>query len=236
SPVDEIVGIDNAARLYDMARHPKSFVSLDRADHLLTDTADSRYVAAVLAAWASRYVQLGQGPSDLEELRDADRAVTRTGSGTFHTDIAIRDHYLVADEPESVGGEDAGPTPYDLLVAGLGACTSMTLQMYAGRKEWPLEEARVRLKHRKVHAQDCQDCEEDGDRRLDVVEREVELIGELDDEQRARLMEIADRCPVHRTLNAGVRVRTTEVPRPEGAADASDRGPDPYSPGLQPEA
>ncbi|NNF11604.1 MAG: alpha/beta fold hydrolase [Gemmatimonadetes bacterium] len=208
SPVDEIVGVDNAARLYRMAKHPKSFVSLDGADHLLADSADSAYVATVLAAWASRYVDLRDGPADIDELREADRAVTRTGKGTFHTDIAIRRHVLVADEPASVGGADAGPTPYDYLIAGLGACTSMTLQMYAGRKEWPLEEARVSLKHRRIHAKDCENCEEDP--RLDVIDREIELVGPLDEEQRARLMEIADRCPVHRTLDAGVRVDTTE--------------------------
>lgn len=208
APLDEVVGIDNAARLYQMAKHPKSFVSLDRADHLLTDSADSAYVATVLAAWASRYVDLYEGPADIDELREGDRAVTRTVEGTFHTDIAVRQHILVADEPASVGGEDAGPTPYDYIVAGLGACTSMTLQMYAGRKEWPLEEARVSLKHRRIHANDCDDCE--ADQRLDVVDREIELVGPLSDEQRARLMEIADRCPVHRTLEAGVRVETTE--------------------------
>lgn len=208
SPFDEVVGIENAARLYRMAKHPKSFVSLDHADHLLSNKADSAYVASVLAAWASRYVDIREGPSDIEELREADRAVTRTGEGTFHTDIAVRQHILVADEPSSVGGEDAGPTPYDYLIAGLGACTSMTLQMYAGRKEWPLEEARVSLKHRRVHAEDCKNCE--AEERLDVVDREIELVGPLDDEQRARLMEIADRCPVHRTLEAGVRVETTQ--------------------------
>ncbi len=208
SPFDEIVGIDNAARLYEMAKHPKSFVSLHDADHLLTDPRDSSYVAAVLAAWVGRYVDLHEGPADLHELRNAKRAVARTREGTFLTDIVIRDHILIADEPAAVGGDDAGPTPYDLLIGGLGACTSMTLQMYAGRKEWPLEEARVSLRHRRIHAKDCEDCE--GDERLDVVDREIELVGPLDDDQRARLMEIADRCPVHKTLEAGVRVKTTE--------------------------
>ena len=208
SPIDATVGVDNAARLYTMAKHPKSFVSLDRADHLLTDPDDADYVASVLSAWASKYVDRDESGSTA--LQDAERAVTRTRSGTFYTDIAIREHSLVADEPTSVGGEDLGPTPYDYLLAGLGACTSMTLQMYAGRKEWPLEEARVRLRHRRLHKDDQDACDADGNCRLDVVDREVELIGDLDGEQRARLMEIADRCPVHRTLEAGVRVETTE--------------------------
>lgn len=209
SPIDEVVSIDNAASLYTQAKHPKSFVSLDDADHLLTKSDDSEYVAGVLAAWASRYLDLTQVPDDAEELRVQDRAVTRTQSGTFYTDIAIRHHTLVADEPKSVGGQDLGPTPYDYLLAGLGSCTSMTLQMYAGRKEWPLEEARIRLRHRRLHATDCEECAE-GDSRMDVIDREVELIGPLDEAQRRRLLEIADRCPVHRTLEAGVRVQTSE--------------------------
>lgn len=208
---DGVVGVDNAARLYEMARHPKSFISLDGADHLLAESRDSEYAGRVLAAWASRYVDLREPEADAEELRAGDRVATRTGPEGFRTDVAVRGHSLVADEPVSVGGDDAGPTPYDLLVAGLGACTSMTLQMYARRKEWPLEEARVRLRHKKIHREDEDECAADGDARLDVVDREVELVGELDDEQRERLMEIADRCPVHRTLEAGVRVETTEA-------------------------
>lgn len=212
SPIDAIVGIDNAARLYGMARHPKSFVSLDRADHLLEDPAEAEYLAAVLAAWASKYV--ASPPEEPEApLEHSDRAVTRTRRGSFYTDIAIRHHALVADEPATVGGEDLGPTPYDYLLAGLGACTSMTLQMYAGRKEWPLEEARVRLRHRRRHKSDLDACDEHDDCRMDVVDREIELIGDLDADQRARLMEIADRCPVHRTLEAGVDVESREKTR-----------------------
>jgi putative redox protein len=208
SPTDGIVGIENAARLYEMARHPKSFVSLDGADHLLNNPVDAEYVAGVLTAWAARYIELDPVPI-IDQLAEAERAVSRTGSGSFYTEIGVRHHALVADEPSSVGGEDLGPTPYDYVLAALGSCTSMTLQMYAGRKGWPLEEARVRLRHQKVHAQDCESCERE-DHRLDMIDREIELVGALDKEQRARLMEIADRCPVHRTLDRGVRIETTQ--------------------------
>ena len=228
SPVDEIVGIDNAASLYSMARHPKSFVSLDTADHLLSDARDSGYVAAVLSAWAGKYVDAAPATEDAPSGREATapspnpapvpnpaatpdpegRVVTRTPAGAYRTTISVREHALLADEPAAVGGQDAGPTPYEYVLAGLGACTSMTLQMYARRKDWPLEEARVRLAHQRVHARDCEDCEE-SDTRMDEIAREVELVGPLDEEQTARLMEIADRCPVHRTLDAGIRIRTT---------------------------
>jgi putative redox protein len=208
SPVDRTVGIENAARIYTAARHPKSFVSLDDADHLLLNEADSRYVGQVLAAWAGRYLEHRAGASDVETLRGENRVATRTLAGAFRTDVAVRHHALVADEPEAVGGEDLGPTPYDLLSAALGACTSMTLQMYAGRKGWPLEEAQVRLQHRRVHGEDEARCA-DAEPRLDRLDREVTLRGPLDDGQRQRLLEIADRCPVHRTLDAGVKISTT---------------------------
>ena len=206
APRDEVVGIRNAAEIFQAARHPKSFVSLDQADHLLTDEEDSRYVGTVLAAWAGKYSE-GSEPPTVEELVSEDRVVVRTGRTRYRTEIMANGHALVADEPVAVGGADTGPTPYDLLVAALGACTGMTLRMYAERKGWPLEEAVVRLRHRKVHAADEERCEaQDG--RLDQIERELQLAGPLDDEQRERLMEIADRCPVHRTLTAGVRVKT----------------------------
>ena len=209
SPVDATVGIENAALIYGAARHPKSFVSLDDADHLLLDARDSLYVGSVLAAWASRYLDAPPEPGTVEEVRAHGRVTARTAAGAFRTEITARGHALLADEPRAVGGENLGPTPYDLLAAALGACTSMTLRLYADRKEWPLEEAVVRLRHRRVHAEDEDRCEEDGEARLDRIEREVELIGPLDDAQRRRLLEIADRCPVHRTLDAGVCIDTS---------------------------
>lgn len=207
SPVDRVVGVENARAIYEAARHPKSFVSLDDADHLLLDEGDSRYVGAVLAAWAGRYI--GERPERRRaepELTD-DAVVTRTPGDTFRTEILARGHALLADEPKSVGGDDLGPTPYDLLAAALGACTSMTLGMYARRKGWPLDEATVRLKHSRIHARDEEACE-NREPRMDRLDREVTLEGDLDDEQRARLLEMADRCPVHRTLSAGVEITT----------------------------
>jgi uncharacterized OsmC-like protein/alpha-beta hydrolase superfamily lysophospholipase len=207
APQDQVVGMENAARLYKAARHPKSFVSLHGADHLLMDEADSRYAARVLATWASRYVEPPSDPAP-EPPIDEERVVVRSGEDGFRSEVWADGHYLIADEPRSVGGTDEGTTPYGLLLAGLGSCTAMTLRMYADRKEWPLDEVRVALSHRRRHATDEEDCEEGDDARLDVVDREVEILGELSDEQRTRLLEIAERCPVHRTLDAGVKIRT----------------------------
>ncbi|MDQ3607268.1 MAG: alpha/beta fold hydrolase [Gemmatimonadota bacterium] len=213
SALDQSVGIENAAEIFHAARHPKSFISLDKANHLLTDERDSRYVAMALAGWASRYLP-EPAVTTPEELRDA-RVMTTTGNTGYLTEIMAGGHGLIADEPVGVGGGDAGPTPYDLIMAALGSCTGMTLRMYADRKGWPLEEVEVRLRHGRVHALDEQQCEE-SEVRVDRIERELEIHGPLDEEQRARLAEIADRCPVHRTLSAGVKIETTMAPG-EGA-------------------
>jgi uncharacterized OsmC-like protein/alpha/beta superfamily hydrolase len=202
SPQDNIVGIDNARRIYQAARHPKSFVSLDGADHLLRKQADARYVGSVLAAWAQRYLDL-QPHTPLEP----GVVVVEAGAVGFAQRVRSGRHQLAADEPLDVGGTDTGLGPYDLLLAGLGACTSMTLRMYADRKKWPLEAVRVSLKHAKIHAKDCTECETKTGK-LDDIERTLELEGALDDTQRARLLEIADMCPVHRTLHNEVRIRT----------------------------
>lgn len=204
SPRDTTVNIDNAARIFTAAKHPKSFVSLDTADHLLTGKADAVYVAGVLAAWASRYIKVNESPaSTLPGLV----TVSETGEGKFTQLISAGPHRARADEPAGAGGDDTGFTPYDLLLAGLGACTSMTLRMYADQKKWPLEHVSVHLRHDKIHAQDCADCET-RDGKVDHIERDIELTGALDDAQRARLLEIADKCPVHRTLHSEVSIKT----------------------------
>lgn len=206
SPVDNIVSIDHATQIFTAARHPKSFVSLDRADHLLRQREDAAYVAQVIAAWASRY--LPEIP--VVEEADHEPGVTAvTGAGSFRTEIQAGPHRLVADEPASVGGENTGPTPYGLLSAALAACTSMTLQMYARRKKIALSSAAVTVTHEKIHAKDCDECESEGGR-VDQFERQIELNGDLTDAQHKRLLEIADMCPVHRTLHGEIVVRNRE--------------------------
>ncbi|MCF8468863.1 MAG: alpha/beta fold hydrolase [Sneathiella sp.] len=209
APLDEVVGVNNATNIFTTAKHPKSFISLDGADHLLSRRADSIYVAEVIASWAKRYIP------DLEETMpvtalkadEASTVVVEAGSDRFVQKIDSSGHPLTADEPFDAGGTNTGPTPYDLLASALGACTSMTLRMYADRKKWPLEQVAVRLRHEKIHADDCADCET-REGKIDQIEREIELKGELSIEQRARLLEIADRCPVHRTLNSEVRIKS----------------------------
>ncbi|MEM0994739.1 MAG: alpha/beta fold hydrolase [Bacteroidota bacterium] len=203
SPQDEIVEIENAAKLYHAAFHPKSFISLDGADHLLSDKADSNYTGTVIANWASRYITVSP-----KSMLDSDKQVAvRLGEKGFTSEVMVRHHHLTADEPASVGGNDFGPTPYELVSAGLGACTAMTIQMYARRKKWLVEEVVVHIDHKKDHAEDCEHCDETKNK-IDVFDRTIELKGDLSEEQITRLMEIADRCPVHRTLHEEVLVKT----------------------------
>ncbi len=210
SPVDNTVSIDNAAKIFQYARHPKSFISLDQADHLLMNAEDARYVGAMIASWVRKYLTI-ERPEPTEDSKEKNRIVARIGDTGFRTEIMANGLSLIADEPVSVGGTNMGPTPYDYLVAGLGACTAMTLRMYADRKQWPLEEVVVSLSHKKIHARDCQTCETD-QAMVDWIERDVELMGPLDASQSQRLMEIADRCPVHRTLESKVKIQTTLKP------------------------
>ena len=195
APTDQTVAIDHARRIYEAAKHPKSFISLDGADHVLSGRQDGAYVADVLSAWVERYVATpvpgGGGREGAVEVEE----VTR---GKLGQDIRAGRHHLRADEPEGAG-EDTGPTPYDLLLAALGSCTSITVRMYADRKQWPLEGVTVSLSHDRIHAKDCEDCEA-VEGMVDHIDALVELRGPLSDEQRDRLLEIAEKCPVHRTL------------------------------------
>lgn len=206
SPQDKVVGIENAAAIYQAAWHPKSFISLDGADHLLSSPQDSLYVGEVIASWVKRYISFPQP----EPIKSEKRVAVRTGPDSLTTEIKAGKHSLLADEPAEVGGLDLGPTPYDLLTAGLGACTSMTLRMYADRKKWPLTNVLVHLHHKKIHAQDSENSEKKA--LLDHIWREVELEGDLTEEQRKRLLDIAERCPVHRTLHSQVEIITSLMP------------------------
>lgn len=211
SPVDNTVGIDNATKIFVAAKHPKSFVSLDHADHLLAKPGDALYAADVIAAWASRYVDTAKSAKAMD-LPETPRQVVvqETRKSKFHQIVSVGPHRLIADEPVAAGGEDAGPGPYDFLLAGLGACTSMTMRLYAERKSLPLDCVTVTLKHSKIYAKDCAECET-REGMLDQIERGIAMEGALDAEQRKRLMEIADKCPVHRTLTSEIRIVTKAV-------------------------
>jgi len=208
SPTDDTVGIDNATQIFIAAKHPKSFVSLAGADHLLSGKRDAANVADVIAAWAERYVDLAL-PEQPVVSDNAPRkvVVSETRNGKFQQTVSVGPHRLMADEPIAAGGDDSGPGPYDYVLAGLGACTSMTMRMYADRKSLPLERVTVTLDHSKIHAEDCAECETKVGM-LDQIERVISIEGALDAEQRKKLMEIADKCPVHRTLTSEIRIVT----------------------------
>ena len=209
APTDDVVSVDNAGQIFAAARHPKSFVSLDDADHLLSHPRDAQYAADVIAAWASRYLPEPQAAGTAEAAGQV--VVTETGRSALQQTITVGPHRLLADEPIDLGGENTGPSPYDLLLAALGACTSMTLRLYAERKKLPLQQVRVALRHKKIHAEDCRTCETKQGQ-IDHIERVITLTGYLDDAQRTRLLEIANKCPVHRTLTSEVDIRTQLTP------------------------
>lgn len=208
SPTDDTVGIDSATRIFVAAKHPKSFVSLAGADHLLTRKSDAAYVADVIVSWVERYLDPA-APMAAADLGQAPRnvVVRETRNGKFQQTVSTGPHRLLADEPVAAGGEDTGPGPYDFLLAGLGACTSMTMRLYADRKSLPLERVTVTLSHSKIHAEDCAECETRTGM-LDQVERVIAMEGNLDAEQRTKLMQIADKCPVHRTLTSEIHIVT----------------------------
>ncbi|MEO0481736.1 MAG: bifunctional alpha/beta hydrolase/OsmC family protein [Planctomycetota bacterium] len=211
SPQDETVSVDHARKLYVALRHPKSFISLDGADHLLTRRDDGLYVAELIASWAERYLPPLEQPKAASALADGEVLVEEDDPAAFRQRITVGPHQLIGDEPPKVGGQDQGPDPYEYLLSALGTCTAMTVRMYARRKQWPLEHVSVRLRHHREYREDCDSCD-DPKARIDVIDRHLKLVGDqLDDEQRARLLEIADRCPVHRTLENEKQIRTTLV-------------------------
>jgi putative redox protein len=203
---DTVVDMEEAKQIFEKASHPKAFVSLEEADHLLSDRRDSLYVGTLIASWAGRYMKPAKGLAVSPSPED-NRVVVRTGKAGLQTEIMVRNHRMIADEPLHEGGSDTGPTPYDYLSAALGACTSMTLRMYADRKQWPLGEIVVRLKHEKTHAEDCRQCAKTAEG-MDRIVREIEVTGPLTSEQRERLLKISERCPVHRTLTSQIHVES----------------------------
>lgn len=205
SPQDNIVGIDNAAEIFKHARHPKSFVSLDGADHLLSKTEDSAYIGNVIANWAKRYIPFEDKETPATHLQVV---ASLREENKFTTDIKAGDHFLTGDEPEAYGGNNFGPTPYDYVSSGLATCTAMTIRMYADRKKWKIKEVIVHINHDKVHGEDCGKCENDPGSKIDRFIREIEIIGDLDEKQRQRLLEIANKCPVHKTLLSEITVET----------------------------
>ena len=204
SPQDNTVGIKNAEEIYIAAHHPKSFISLDGADHLLMNKKDSNYAGEVIAGWAQRYVEI----DPTSQLNSTHQVVASLGGQDgFTTAMKVGNHFMTADEPTSFGGNDFGPSPYELVSAGLSACTAMTVQMYVRRKGWPLENIEVHTSYGKEHATDCENCESDN-AKIDTFNREIKLTGELDEKQIARILQIADKCPVHKTLHNETQVIT----------------------------
>ena len=211
SPVDETVSIDEAAKIYTAARHPKSFISLEKADHLLSKRQDSEYVSSVIASWAMRYLEIDESKHEASSgtapAVSPGKVLVTEQNREFTRRIYTENHQLIADEPVSVGGANLGANPYELLLAGLGACTSMTMRMYANRKKLSLDSIEVLLQHDRIHAEDCDDCENKTGF-IDIINKTVKLEGQLSEEEKQRLLEIADRCPVHQTLHNEIKIET----------------------------
>lgn len=211
APMDQTVSVDEAAKIYAAAKHPKSFVSLDSADHLLSRREDSQYAADIIATWASRYVEsvVGEKPSPNADPITPGHVRITEKNHAFTRGVQTSSHRLISDEPPAVGGENLGPNPYEYLLAALGTCTSMTIRMYANRKKLPLENIDIDLSHDRIHAQDCEQCESDGGM-VDRITKVIRLQGDLSEQERTRLIEIADRCPVHKTLHNELLIDTVD--------------------------
>lgn len=208
-PLDTIVGIENATKIFIPAKHPKSFVSLDTADHLLSDLASAEYAADIIAAWAVRYITFASDETISQSVPEGTTRVSEADANGFRQDISFDGkHYIAADEPTYLGGTNAGATPYQLLCAALGACTTMTIRLYARRKKIPLDHVSCDVTHDRCHGVDC-GADKASDAKIDVFKREIDLKGTLGEEDRQSLLKIADRCPVHRTLHSSSIIRTT---------------------------
>jgi len=205
SPQDDTVGIKNAEEIYIAAHHPKSFVSLDGADHLLSNKTDSQYAGEVISGWAKRYLAIDSEQQEPKTKHQV--AASVGGEDGFTTQMKVGNHYMIADEPIDVGGNDFGPSPYELVSAGLSACTAMTIQMYAKRKGWQIDNIEVHTSYSRTHAADCEDCEAENTK-IDTFHREIKLTANLDEKQQKRILEIADKCPVHKTLHSENQVIT----------------------------
>lgn len=227
APTDRVVAVENAATIFVHSKHPKSFVALDGADHLLTRPADAAFAGEMLAVWGMRYVLDGKHTA----REDGAALVFETHAGRFQQSLALGRHSLLADEPVSSGGLDSGPSPYDFLLGGLGACTAMTIRLYADRKQIPLDHVAVELNHSRLHAEDGQATCDERHAALERIDRKIMLEGNLDAGQRAKLMEIADKCPVHRTLTSHLEIRTTEYADPDPDADSLTPRPIRFRPG-----
>ena len=228
APMDDVVSIKEAEKIYQAAAHPKSFVSLDDADHLLSNRTDAEYVADVIASWSSRFIRdtINSDAATPEPVVAPTSAAAATKSTVvtdhpgsllasevdhkFGIKLQSGKHQWLADEPAAVGGNETGPDPYELLLSSVGACTAMTIRMYAERKGWPLQDVNVSLKHERRYDKDCEGCEQTP-QRLENINRFIALKGDLSDEQRKRLMEIADKCPVHRTLTGQLTMGSEEI-------------------------
>lgn len=208
---DTLVPIQHAYDIFNAATHAKNIITLEGADHLLSAKKDAMYVATLIADWSSRYLPVVNAATDLKIDRQSAQVIVHgTQQGKFKQEVIMGEHTLIADEPVSAGGDNAGPNPYDLLLAGLGACTSMTIRLYADFKKIPLEDVIVKLNHGKEYAADCEHCE-DEKAKVDHIERLIELKGNLSEEQKAKLLAIANKCPVHKTLTSTITITTQLV-------------------------
>lgn len=201
SPIDKVVSIENAQKIFAAALHPKSFVSLDHADHLLSSEADSNYAGQIISSWAGKFLEF-KTPDPAGNVEVTGRTLDR-----FLCRVQAGGHSLLADEPTQNGGKDLGPDPYEYLASALGTCTVMTLNMYARHKKLPVERVRCEVSHDRIHADDCEECEKNSGK-IDRLTRVITVEGDLDEDQRDRMLEIADRCPVHRTLENEIRVES----------------------------